>query len=97
VGLLTVVALAIGWRCSGGLWPCRREAVQCRATLLREEDGGAFSNSSARATLEAVSFSSPFFLFSTPSLPSGAALVVWPRSGCGAWWKGARAPEVPYL
>jgi hypothetical protein len=31
-GLLTMVALAIGWRCSGGLRPCRREAVQCRAT-----------------------------------------------------------------
>jgi hypothetical protein len=95
-GLLTVVALVIGWRCSGGSRPCRCEAVQCRAALLWEEDGNAFSNSGAQATLAAVSFSSPFFLFSTP-LPSGAALVVWPQSGSGAWWKGARAPEVPYL
>jgi hypothetical protein len=27
VGFLTMVALVIRWRCSGGLWPCRREAV----------------------------------------------------------------------
>jgi hypothetical protein len=58
-GLLTVVALAIKWRCSGGLWSCKREVVQCRVALLREDDGSDFSNSDTRAALAAAFFSPP--------------------------------------
>jgi hypothetical protein len=75
--------------------------VQCR---LREDDEVAASGSGRfLATNGAVprrlpsSPPSPFFLFSTPSLPSSAARAVWPRSGGVVWWKGTRVPTVRLL
>jgi len=75
-----LVSWEIGWRCSGGLWLCRDEAVQCRAASMWwiEESSSA---AATPATSGAPSSSSIPFL-------SGLSLLArvssgWPQGGGG--------------
>ena len=66
----------IGWRCSGGLWPCSSRSSVVPTPDRDEDDGIALGsgNFGKLFPLAAASVSPPFFLFSLFSLGLG---VLW--------------------